>query len=498
MNEPAWQRRVVRVVRGAEWVALVVGILGVVVALEASPLALGATALGAVWVIAATVTPPRVLGRPWMLDALTVAGVVTTMAAVTLTGATDSAFYLLSLTPAIHAAVVGGYRMGLTAAGLSGMLLLAVTLSAEGALPSDAVGMGVLYLVMAATVAQIRRILVDLDEQARTAEETSTVAVRRLEHIEDANSLLARLADIAATGDLSPVAVGRAALEAIVARYPGSLGVAAIEGENGPIFVARHGTLPPDGHDHVLPLTSGGRRVGFVRLTTPAPLDDDTAEALGASLRPLALAFGNARLLQDVTRNAVTEERTRLARELHDDIGPSLASLGLSLDVALIQGIDQAEVTEHLGLLRHRVGDLVDEVRATVADLRAPAAGTFRTFLDGLLAGPPPLGTVDVDVDERRPVRPSLAPDVYGVVGEAVRNALRHAGASTVRVHGWIDFDRGRLVVEDDGTGFDPGAVPDGHYGLVGMRERATRSGLTLDVSPTSDGTRVTTAWGET
>lgn len=495
MDEPAWQRRVLRVVRGAEWVALVVGIVGAIIALEASPLSLGASALAGLWVIAATVTPLSVTSRPWMIDALTVGGVVVTMAAVTLTDGADSPFYVLSLTPAIHAAVVGGYRTGLTAAGLSGMLLLAVTLTGGDA-ATPAVGMALLYLVMAATVAQIRRILVDLDRRTQAAEATSTVAVRRLEHIEDANALLARLADIAAAGDLSPISVGRAALEAIVGRHPGSLGVAALEGENGPIFLARYGTLPPDGEDHLFPLVTGARKVGFVRITTPTRLEPEEVEALAASLRPLTLAFGNALLLQDVTRDAVREERTRLARELHDEIGPSLASLGLSVDVALIQGIDQAELADHLGQLRFRVGSLVDEVRATVSDLRSPAAGSFPSFLDGLLVDAPSAPPVRSEVDERRPVRPSLAPDVYGIAGEAIRNALRHSAASTIRVTGWVDFDRGRIVVEDNGTGFDPAGVPDGHYGLVGMRERAARSGLGVDVSSGPSGTRVSIEWG--
>ena len=93
-------------------------------------------------------------------------------------------------------------------------------------------------------------------------------------------------------------------------------------------------------------------------------------QSIEAVLQPATLAFSNVLLLQQIARTAIREERTRLARELHDDIGPSLASLGLSLDMAILQHPDVPELTGHLAGLRSSVTDLVEEVRDTVAGLR--------------------------------------------------------------------------------------------------------------------------------
>jgi signal transduction histidine kinase len=70
---------------------------------------------------------------------------------------------------------------------------------------------------------------------------------------------------------------------------------------------------------------------------------------------------------------------------------------------------------------------------------------------------------------------------------EAVNNAVKHAGARYIKVRLWYDKAHVRLRVSDDGRGFDPGmVVAAGHFGLVGMRERAARVGaaLTVDSRP--------------
>ena len=82
----------------------------------------------------------------------------------------------------------------------------------------------------------------------------------------------------------------------------------------------------------------------------------------------------------------------------------------------------------------------------------------------------------------RLPEQINLAPEVeqsiYRIVHEALENVARHAaGATCVRL--WASQQRGRLTIEirDDGAGFNPGAAVDGHYGLIGMQERAAMIG---------------------
>ncbi len=213
-------------------------------------------------------------------------------------------------------------------------------------------------------------------------------------------------------------------------------------------------------------------------------------------LRPLALGFSNVLLLQDITRNAIKEERVRLARELHDEIGPSLASLGLALDVAMVQGVEDPTLAGNLERLRSDVSMLVEEVRATVADLRSTGAESLSQVV--LKAAARAVNGTDVVVDlrENRPPRPAIAGDVAAIVTEAIRNALIHSGSEKVRVEGDVDFERGWVQVSDSGRGFDIEAVPTGHYGLMGMRERAGRMEAQLQCESGPGGTTVRLSWG--
>lgn len=497
MTEDTWNRRLRATIVLVEWVALVVGIVASVTQSLSNPLTFVAAGLGATWVVATTAIPLGVTERPFVLDAMTLIGVAVTMTSVVLTGGLSSAYILLALTPSMFAGMFGGMRLGLSVGALTAMLFTAVPLAAGGSWLT-AVPLASLALALGAAVAQIRRIFLELDSRVSAAEASSDASSQRLENLESANQLLARLAEISGRDEINPIEVGRTALETITARFPNSAGTAALESENGPILVSRYGSISESSFETNVPLMIKDRRVGFIRLNTEAPLDQETISGLEEAVRPVALAFANALLLQDVTKNAVKQERTRLARELHDEIGPSLASLGLSLDMALIQGVDQREMNDHLNTLRDRVAGLVDEVRSTVTDLRSGSSMSLVTRLQHLrttLAAPM---DIDIDLDERRPVRPSLSDNVYGIIGEALRNAIHHSNGERVTIRGWIDFDRGRVVVLDDGTGFEPAFVPSGHFGLIGMRERAADSGIRLDFSSGEAGTSVTIEWGTT
>jgi signal transduction histidine kinase len=155
-------------------------------------------------------------------------------------------------------------------------------------------------------------------------------------------------------------------------------------------------------------------------------------ESLDGVLKPVALSFANVLLLQEVANTAVKEERSRLARELHDEIGPTLATLGLALDTAVVQA-DDGDIARHLSELRGSVADLVDDVRTTVADLRSERHGSLVTRLTEASHAMSPPPTVEVTLDERRPPRPSIIEDVSAIVIEAIRNAHQHSGQQQSR-----------------------------------------------------------------
>jgi signal transduction histidine kinase len=98
---------------------------------------------------------------------------------------------------------------------------------------------------------------------------------------------------------------------------------------------------------------------------------------------------------------------------------------------------------------------------------------------------------VKADIDDRLPIE--VEEVFYRVAQEALHNIVKHAGAREVRIE--LTRDRVgdvRLRIIDDGKGFDPGAVPDGHLGLTGMRARMDKLGGRLDVvSRSGEGTTV-------
>ncbi len=198
---------------------------------------------------------------------------------------------------------------------------------------------------------------------------------------------------------------------------------------------------------------------------------------------------------------AQEEERLRLARELHDDTVQSLIALGQRLEraqKAVAQSPDQCH--RQMDELRRAVRSLVQDVRRLIGDLRpiylddlglVPA---LETLVKGACPACQPLFTIRGQV---RRLGSDLELAIYRIVQAALRNVEQHARASKVQVT--LDFEEQavRVVVEDDGIGFVAPSSPDdlarqGHFGLLGMRERATLFGgwLALHSQP-GRGTRL-------
>jgi signal transduction histidine kinase len=198
---------------------------------------------------------------------------------------------------------------------------------------------------------------------------------------------------------------------------------------------------------------------------------------------------------------AVAEERQRIARELHDLAGHTLATVLLHVTGArhvLRRDPDEAE----RGLLQaEAVGrGSLDQIRSTVASLRTSERGMER----------PLAGTADLVglVEEYRraglevtTVVGSTAASIEGPIGtalhrigrEALANVARHAPGNRVELALDVDpdADEVRLVVADHGRAAASPQPGDGHFGLMGMRERARALGGELDAGPTVDGWRI-------
>jgi signal transduction histidine kinase len=497
MPSVIWDQRTRLALIWCEWIALALGIfVTVFVSGGANPILLAAAAIAATYVLGSTVIPVEWFRRPLILDGAVVVGVVLTMLAVTLTGSADSPYVLLAITPTLWAGFFGGARPAFSAALLASGMLWLIELSEEaGNLPGVLLISGI-QLLMAITITQVRRLLGEVQSRDQAIEQEQIASSRRISQLQNAHDLLARLSELTANQETNPIKLGTTALESLVGRYPATAAAAAISSTKGPVLVARVGLEPPNPHRVTLPLKAGGKETGWVMLATQQPFSRAEIHELEDSLRPLALAFSNVLLLQEIAGKAISEERTRIARDLHDDLGPSLASLGLSLDLAMVQNPPTGPLGEQLSHLRRSVSYLVDDIRRTVADLRSePEPSLINTLQQSTasLSGGP---DVIVSIDERRPPRPSVAQELAAITSEAVRNATNHAEASRILVGGVVDFDRGWLTIHDDGVGFDPQAVGDGHYGIIGMRERAQKIGAQLAINGGNDGTTVSIEWG--
>lgn len=502
-----WESRFHKVLLALLWVALALGVFisfwearkeAAALGGEAiGPEAIGAAMAASVFVLGSQILPRAYLRITWIRELSSLVGVTLVMMAVSLSGALDSPFLLLSLTPIMVAGVFGGFRSGLATAGLAAGVLVIIAVGLDAfELPLFFQWAG-LYLLIGFTFGQARRLLLEEGERADALAAASFETTRRLERLERANNLLTRFAEVADTAELNPVTVGHAALESLSEVASFHAAVVALAGDDGPVVVARRGNEEPNDHRSIIPLSVGSRDVGMVVVISAQEPTQAEYQATAELLEPVALAFSNILLLQDIARRAIREERARLARDLHDEIGPSLASLGLALDLALLQHPADPDLAEHLRELRTSVGGMVEDVRSTVADLRMPEQPSVTEVMKSLSASVSDTDPeIDVRITERRPPRPSIAPDLIAIITEAVRNAIRHSGSANITIHGTVDFDEGSVTVHDEGKGFRRDRVPDGHYGLLGMEERAERIGASLNITSTRGGTAVTVTWG--
>ncbi|MEU0110517.1 histidine kinase [Streptomyces sp. NPDC006251] len=230
------------------------------------------------------------------------------------------------------------------------------------------------------------------------------------------------------------------------------------------------------------------------------------AGAVGSSLRNLMLRFGAATqaLTTVQARLAVTEavsaERARLAREMHDSVAKTLHGVALAADglagSAGADRMDPARIREQAALVARSARRAAAESRELLADLRResdPAQATdvlaelaARTRDFSARTGLPAVyrHTGDHSVP---PLPPAVARQLLTIAAEAMENAHRHAHPSRVDVLAGVQGDLLRISVYDDGRGLPPGTTLErlrrtGHFGLVGMVERAASVGARIRI----------------
>ena len=296
-------------------------------------------------------------------------------------------------------------------------------------------------------------------------------------------------------------------------RQHGMLGVLLTEGQperladirTDPRFWGWPSAHPQMSHFLGMPVRDGDQVLGIIfaanKISAAAAgrgFTERDEEILALFAAHAAIALTNARLYERSRELSVMQERSRLARELHDAVTQKLFSIRAHARAAAV--------------LAGREPFDPDRVKAeieTVGTLGAEAHAELRAVIDGL--APPDLQAGGLAESLRRyavlagrahgiPVTftaaelPALAPGteaaLYRVAQEALHNALQHSGAQTVCVRLARTARRVTLEVGDDGHGFTPEA-PSGGVGLASMRERAATAGGALTIKSGATGTLV-------
>jgi signal transduction histidine kinase len=240
-----------------------------------------------------------------------------------------------------------------------------------------------------------------------------------------------------------------------------------------------------------VPIRHGDEVLGIVFLSnkqTPGGFTEHDEELLTLFAAHAAIALTNARLYERGRELTVIEERTRMARELHDAVTQKLFSLRLTAQAAAaLLPTDQQRAAEELDRVRRLAGEALAELRAVIVELR-PAdldrhgiVETLRkhvTLLDRLHSV-----AIRFHASEMGDLEPAVEVALLRVAQEAVHNALRHARAGRIDLRLSREDQRVTMEIADDGVGFDVGGAPGRGLGLASMGDRAESAGGRLSVS---------------
>ena len=491
-----WEQRLDWLLRVVLWASLTFSVIVTTIVYGATANVGISALLAGAWVVTMQVVPDSHRNSEQWGELLAVVGVVVSLVAIALTGGGDSAYVLFLAGAPLFAASFLGTRIAYETGALTiaGLFVIARALG-KSLFDQSTLLSALLYALIAISFTQVRRLLIETREKSVEL----MAATARVERIQSAHTLLTSLSELANIQELNPVTIGTVALRDLSATVPFAAGrVSVIRDDGDVLVVATRGEPDQDTPPQRYDIAMRGNRLGAMELWPIAdqPLRDHLP-AIQPIVRQLGLAFDNVALVQRIAHRTVYEERVRLARELHDNIGPGLASLGLRLDMLIFQETDSPELARHLEGTRAAVTALVEEVRTTVRDLRHDNVASIVEQAYEIVASEAGSGPeIHIAIEEQRPPRPAVAVELRAILTEAVRNAIEHSQATRLSIEGEVDRDRGNITVADNGRGFDPDDLPPGHYGVLGMRERAKEIGGTLEIeSRPSGGSRVTIAW---
>ena len=250
------------------------------------------------------------------------------------------------------------------------------------------------------------------------------------------------------------------------------------------------------------PLRDREHHYGMLRLSMPdgVRLEDWQRQLVEALSRHMGMALGAARRSEQERLLALQEERSVIARELHDSLAQALSYM--KIQVSLLQPVladpaCNAQAAPILADLREGINAAYRQLRELLVSFRLGLSADLPTLIQDAVREYGTRGGVDIALDVELGhclLSPNQEVHVLQIVREALSNMVRHARARTARVSLRGEADGAVcLAVEDDGSGIGaPPADSRNHHGLAIMRERARSMGGEIEIAPMDEhGTRV-------
>ncbi|WP_110205083.1 sensor histidine kinase [Nocardioides daejeonensis] len=489
--------RYASVTAGARVFALLMLALPVAVNGTIGPI-LSVVLLAAVWLAAVFVEG---FARVPIMPALVIeASLVTLLAALTLA---ESPVLLPALgVPLFVAGLVRGSRGLLEVLGAEAMVLVATTVPNDRIrVEVDLVSTVFTWLMVGVGLGAIGAVVHNLK-----GEESSTAGSYR-----EARSLITRLLDL--SGDLvdglDPLSIAQNIIDLSKEEVPISGAVVFTRDERGitPLLegdvrvdhtlrdglvtqVFRGGRAVVQGSDLAFPLLTEAGVIGVVQATMHPAFGQPKTATLAAlnhlsqRLGPEAVQLDTALLFASIQADATSEERQRLARDLHDGIAQDLAAFGYLID-GVEDLADSPEQQEAAQELRDELSRVVTELRRSIFGLRNEAASelslgeSVRAMAEHITSRTGLPIDITLDEDETR-LRSDVETELLRIVQEGMNNAVKHARASRIRVACVVHPPYARVRVIDNGRGLQESR--DDSHGLRIMRERARRIGGSLEL----------------
>lgn len=262
----------------------------------------------------------------------------------------------------------------------------------------------------------------------------------------------------------------------------------------GQIFSAANGSITnanPVGMIPFLdiPLSVGDTNIGAlsIYLSVHRTFSGQAIELVHALAQQLTLAVELTRLAEEAQQSALLQERTRMAREIHDTLAQAFGGILMQLQAFTYFAQTQPDQAQtHLLTAQALAKDGLAEARRSVWTLYLETTEyeNLDQAITKFIQQTQPRQSIPIHLTIKGTpysLHPDLGLNLLRIAQEAIANALRHAHATTIQVHLSYSVHVLQLTIRDDGCGFDPQSATDG-FGLLGMQQRASRIGATWNL----------------